>query len=83
MVTCDNYIIGINDIQSLLIDESSEDVKAFFDLLKNTCEEWSKEKDIEEEWGRSAKPFHIILQYDERDKEVVKSRFDKYVDFSV
>ncbi len=75
----DNYVLGINDVQELLMDAAEEDLRAFFDLLEETCDAWSKPLDLDEEWGRKGKPFHVILQYERENKPVIEKRFSAFM----
>ena len=75
----DTYIVGINDIQEVLIDESKKDLLILFKILKNTCLEWGRPKDIETEWGRNGKPFHFLLQYASQKRLFVQERFSDVV----
>jgi RNAse (barnase) inhibitor barstar len=78
-----NYIIGINDFQDLLIDEGKEELDTLFKILNNACTEWGSPADVGKEWGREGKPFHFLLQYDEKDSDFVKERFSTYVNLSL
>ncbi len=74
----DNYIIGINDIKDVLISDSEGNLEALFKVLNNACDEWRNPKALDEEWGREAKPFHVIMQYRKQDSEIVRDRFNKH-----
>ena len=73
----DNYIIGINDIQDLLIDEKKEELDSLLKILDNVCKEWGVPKDLGKEWGRNGKPFHFIMQYSNRHRLIKERRFPK------
>lgn len=71
----DNYFIGINDIHELLIEETAADLKAFLKLMDDTAKTWGKDLDLGEAWGRPAKPFHIVLQYESEFKKIISEKF--------
>lgn len=76
----DNYILGINDIQDLLVNENKKKLSFLIEILNKACQEWGMPKDIGKEWGREAKPFHFLLQYNERNENLVKKRFSEYLE---
>lgn len=71
----DGYILAINDTQDLLLDESCKQLSILLKILINNFEEWSKPLDLNEAWGREAKPFHFLFQYEEQYRDVVRERF--------
>lgn len=75
----DNYIIGINDIQDLLINEEKGELDVLFKILKGGSSEWGMPKDIGQAWGRQGKPFHWLLQYDTEDATQISQRFTDYM----
>jgi len=62
------FIICITNSELILSQEGNDDCYAFGELLKETCDIWSMPDDEDKEWGRPARPFHIIMQcQDEKD----------------
>lgn len=62
----DGYIIAINDIQDLLIGENIKQLSTLMKILRDNFKEWSQPLDLDEAWGREAKPFHFLFQYEEK-----------------
>ena len=75
----ENYIIVINEAQNILINDKIEEIEIFFKICKNSCIEWSKPLDLDEEWGRSGKPFHFLLQFENKHKTIFKERISHWL----
>src|SRR3989339_989204 len=66
-----NYIVGINDVLELLSEEKNEKLISFIDILKNAGNNWNHPKDK----TKVAKPFHVLLQFEEKNKIEFKKKF--------
>ena len=56
------FIFGITNSESILMHGTKDDQHAFGELLRETCDIWSKPNEEDKVWGRPGRPFHIVMQ---------------------
>jgi hypothetical protein len=61
----DAFVIAITNSEIMLSDGIVGDRLAFGKLLLRTCQKWSLPLDEDKAWGRPAKPFHIIMHFED------------------
>jgi hypothetical protein len=57
------FILGFINSEKILCDENDVELKIFGSLLSEACDSWALPLDEENDWGRSGKPFHILMQH--------------------
>jgi hypothetical protein len=72
----DVYVLVITDAESLLAKESDDQLEVLTRLLERAGHEWSQPVETSEAWARPAVAFHVLLQCDESDKQVMTSRLE-------
>lgn len=71
----DAYVLVITDSNSLLSEESEEQLDVLINILQEAGNEWSQPVETSEAWSRPAIAFHVLFQCTESDKPAVISRF--------
>ena len=75
-IPADVYVLVITDSQSVLAEESDEQLAVLTKLLEEAGSEWSHPVETSQPWDRPVVAFHVIFQCDKSDEQAVISRLE-------
>jgi RNAse (barnase) inhibitor barstar len=73
-MTADAYVLVVTDSQLLLSRGSDGQLSTLIDVLQKAAAEWARPVDVQEEWGRPPRAFHVIFQSLSADLQEVRLR---------